>query len=426
MPQKRLRVFLLCMMCTLCLYGNCSAERWVQYFVSFGDKIFMDIDSIKALEYKGRKYLGVYVKGNLVASISKELYVLVDLENERKLELNKSCILNGQIDDRYFDILINTPQNNKIVSPKEYVVLNHGKLPVEQAFMQCVEQNRPDIIKEIRTFNGSNTPSAGAQTVTAGGDYGFPQMLGDGPVQFVPRMVHKPPTQPTVGDGITRSYVGGVPASGIHCEHGQFVPSIAPDSGKLLYIIYRASDSAWVHQKNVVEYWIIGIFSYDDETDTFTLYESANCTPYKTMHIIDKNQIEIERWSSATGVSQDNPEHFIAKYEKAIIGPEWEDTSFRHCDTDGYGWMLLFDDAPEDEHLEIGGWDWLTASNRVTQETSDGRVLEYSNEVGVDGLFAFLARKGKVGYAPPTSSTAEYIMKAAEDFQASTGHLKYQ
>ncbi len=181
MQKNWLRVFLLCVACAVCLHGNCSAERWVQYFISFGDKIFMDIDSIKAWEYKGRKYLGAYVKGNLVASISKELYVLVDLENERKLELNKSCILNGQIDDRYFDILINTPKNKKIVSPQEYVVLSHGNLPVEKAFMQCAEQNRPDVIQEIRQHNQqyaaqhpqSNVPTGtvadGAKDVTPNG-----------------------------------------------------------------------------------------------------------------------------------------------------------------------------------------------------------------------------------------------------------------
>ena len=289
-------------------------------------------------------------------------------------------------------------------------------------------QNYLSNFLKIHPEYGSMSPvpsvqgGAGTQTVTANGDYGFVQTLGNGPVQFVPRMVHKPPTQPAVGDGITRSYVSGVPAGGIRCLHGEFIPPVAPGSGKPLYIIYRNmlydTSAGWGKRKTVSENWLIGIFSYDDETDTFTLYESS--TPYKTMHIVDKNQIEIERWSSSTGVSQDNPEHFIVKYEKAVISSDWDGAPNRPCDTDGYGWMLIFEDAPEEYQTEVGGWDWLTASI----DAQNGGI-SYANEVGVDGLFVFLARKGQVGYAPPANDNVEYINKAGADFGASTGHLKY-
>lgn len=380
-------------------------------------KYYIDESKTKIMDYNGRKYLQVYWQRNKLF-MEQVWFVLTWREAEKAhyteifdVGKRKAFIL------EYLNKDYNPKKGNYDISTIKQNSFDYGDS--EQKVMQWISQNRPSLLEEINKANG-DTVSVGTQTVTANGDYGFVQTLGNGPVQFVPRMVHKPPTQPAVGDGITRSYVGGVPAVGIRCEHGEFVPQTAPDSGKPLYIIYRASDSTWVHQKNVVEHWIIGIFSYDDETDTFTLYEPVNCTPYKTMHIIDKNQIEIERWSSATGVSQDNPEHFIAKYEKAVISPDWDGAPNRPCDTDGYGWMLTFEDEPEEYQTEVGGWDWLIAS---TKAYNGG--ISYDNEVGVDGLFAFLARKGNVGYAPSASNNVEYINKAGADFGASTGHLKY-
>lgn len=412
MQRKWLRVFLLCVACAVCLHGNCAAERWVQYYPTNSDMdCYLDTDSVHVEEFNGHKYVNATSKMNWKAANAIIIErILFDIDNNTYSEVEVLIRGNGS-----------TGRKNVT---GDFVSLNSGDS--HDAMLQCIKQNRPDVIQKIQGSNGGGAGSAspsgstGMQSVTANGDYGFVQTLGNGPVQFVPRMVHKPPTQPAVGDGITRSYVGGVPAVGIRCEHGEFVPQTAPDSGKPLYIIYRASDSIWVHQKNVVEHWIIGIFSYDDETDTFTLYEPVNCTPYKTMHIIDKNQIEIERWSSATGVSQDNPEHFIAKYEKAVISPDWDGAPNRPCDTDGYGWMLTFEDEPEEYQTEVGGWDWLTASI----DAQNGGI-SYANEVGVDGLFVFLARKGQVGYAPPANDNVEYINKAGADFGASTGHLKY-
>lgn len=267
MQKNWLRVFLLCVACAVCLHGNCSAERWVQYFISFGDKIFMDIDSIKAWEYKGRKYLGAYVKGNLVASISKELYVLVDLENERKLELNKSCILNGQIDDHYFDILINTPRNKKIVSPQEYVVLSHGKLPVEKAFMQCAEQNRPDVINEILAYNTSGAVSQGAPSVGAQtGDLTIPPttlpMDDSNEVYDLTQMRVRYVSQGYYGAGES-TFVLSYEKSADTANIGKVVPTAKPHGAYLM--------------KNDIHIPLMDDFSfdYDEASQTFTIYDGG-------------------------------------------------------------------------------------------------------------------------------------------------------
>ena len=381
-------------------------------------KYYIDESKTKIIDYNGRKYLQVYWQRNKLF-MEQVWFVLTWREAEKAhftevfdVGKRKAFVL------EYLNKDYNPKKGNYDISTMNQNSIDYGDF--EQKVMQWVSQNRPSLLEEINKANG-DTSSAGTQTVTANGDYGFVQTLGNGPVQFVPRMVHKPPTQPVVDDGTKRSYVSGVPAGGIRCLHGEFIPPVAPGSGKPLYIIYRNmlydTSAGWGKRKTVSENWIIGIFSYDDETDTFTLYESS--TPYKTMHIVDKNQIEIERWSSSTGVSQDNPEHFIVKYEKAVISPDWDGAPNRPCDTDGYGWMLIFEDAPDD-FTEVGGWDWLTASNNAQKGG-----ISYANEVGVDGLFVFLARKGNVGYAPSASDNVEYINKAGLDFGASTGHLKY-
>lgn len=329
-------------------------------------------------------------------------HMIIDIENQKWIPLEYA--------DQY--------QNPKRGTFDISTIKNGG--PIEdthQNLLAWVEQNRPDIIKEIRTFNGNNAPSAGTQAVTAEGDYGFIQTLGDGPVQFIPRMIHTPPTHPVVNDGITRSYVSGVPATGLHCEHGEFIPPMAPDTGKPLYIIYRntlyeASDG-FGKRKNVSENCIIGVFSYDDETTTFTLYQLLDNSPYKRMHIVDRNKIEIDRWGNGE-ISPDDPEHFTTEYEKVVITQRLSDCP-GYGDTDGYGWMVSFNDERPDERTEIGGWCWLIEAVDVDQWISNSRFL-YSNEVGVDGLFVFLARKGNVGYAPPTSSTVTYQNYTAKDW----------
>ena len=268
-------------------------------------------------------------------------------------------------------------------------------------------QNYLSNFLKIHPEYGSMSPvpsvqgGAGTQTVTANGDYGFVQTLGNGPVQYSARMIHTPPTPYVQNDGITRSYVSGVPAAGLHCEHGQFIPPVAPDSGKPLYIIYRGQDSEWAFKDNRIEHWIYAVFSYDDETNTFTLYYSSrgtDCTAYKKIHIVDENTVEVDRVGDS-GSFEDGP-HFTYEYKKAERDfdgwwNEWQDA-------DGYEWQATY---------TSDGWVNTSEFNlieRVPVNISADKKCH--NEVGLDGLFVFLVRKGNVGYAPPNTATLQYIL----------------
>ena len=228
---------------------------------------------------------------------------------------------------------------------------------------------------------------AGTQTVTANGDYGFVQTLGNGPVQFVPRMVH---------DGTARYYVAGVPANGFLNIQDRSCPPTAPDSHKPLYIIYDV-DTYPSFSQNTVR----AIFSYDDATNTFTLYDRYYdfSRPVRKIRIIDKDTVEGSYWDGET-YSENNPLVIQFKYVNTL--PD------HSPDRDGCtwtGWDLENDiPAPIDVYFDIDKYVdpfYMKLSYELVYAADN-------NEVGLDGLFAFLARKGNVGYAPPAGSRVKY------------------
>lgn len=254
-------------------------------------------------------------------------------------------------------------------------------------------QNYLSNFLKIHPEYGSMSPvpsvqgGAGTQTVTANGDYGFIQTFGNGPVQFVPRMIH---------DGGTRYYVAGVPANGFLTIQDRSCPPTAPDSHKPLYIVYDV-DTYPSFSQNTIH----AIFSYDDETNTFTLYDKYYdfSRPLRKIRIIDQNTVEGSYWDGET-YSENNPLTIQFKYVKTL--PD------HSPDRDGYtwtGWDLENDEpAPIDVYFDLDKYVdpfYMNLSYELV-------YAKDNNEVGLDGLFAFLARKGNVGYAPPVGSRVKY------------------
>ena len=398
MHKKWLRTFLLCVVCAVCLHGNCSAERWVRFedvpSVGGPSPRFVNIDSVQSMEYNGRKFLKATTKVVFVVnsnSIVAMANTIFDLENNRGLIIEA---VNGGIRTQT-DISLIISADTVDLDGKTYVRNPADGLYVslqpDSNLLQVIKQYRPDVVNEILAYNSGDTrnvtPSAGTQAVTANGDYGFIQTLGNGPVQFVPRMIH---------DGGTRYYVAGVPANGFLSIQDKICPPTAPDSHKPLYIVYDI-DTYPSFSQNTIH----AIFSYDDETNTFTLYDKYYdfSRPLRKIRIIDQNTVEGSYWDGET-YSENNPLTIQFKYVKTL--PD------HSPDRDGYtwtGWDLENDEpAPIDVYFDLDKYVdpfYMNLSYELV-------YAKDNNEVGLDGLFAFLARKGNVGYAPPAGSRVKY------------------
>ena len=59
----------MCVACAVCLHGNCSAERWVQYYPTNSDMdCYLDTDSVHVEEFNGHKYVNATSKMNWKAA----------------------------------------------------------------------------------------------------------------------------------------------------------------------------------------------------------------------------------------------------------------------------------------------------------------------------------------------------------------------
>lgn len=347
-------------------------------------KYYIDESKTKIMDYNGRKYLQVYWQRNKLF-MEQVWFVLTWREAEKAhyteifdVGKRKAFIL------EYLNKDYNPKKGNYDISTIKQNSFDYGDS--EQKVMQWISQNRPSLLEEINKANG-DTVSVGTQTVTANGDYGFVQTLGNGPVQFVPRMIH---------DGGTRYYVAGVPANGFLSIQDRICPPTAPDSHKPLYIVYDI-DTYPSFSQNTIH----AIFSYDDETNTFTLYDKYYdfSRPLRKIRIIDQNTVEGSYWDGET-YSENNPLTIQFKYVKALPGDD--------SDRDGCawtGWDLENDvPAPISVYFDLDKYVdpfYMNLSYELV-------YAKDNNEVGLDGLFAFLARKGNVGYAPPVGSRVKY------------------
>lgn len=383
MQRNWLKVFLLYVICAVSLHGNCSAERWVQYtFNKVGSIHFVDDDYVHTREYNGRKYLETRIRTDVKDNNRYKPWLiellLIDVENLRSVILEQW----GQGYDKHHfvgDISAITSSSSSYIPYKD-------EITKDDPLLQWIEQNRPDVINEILAYNAGGTASAGAQAVTANGNYGFIQTFGNGPVEYVPRMIH----------GGTRYYVAGVPANGFLTIQDRICPPTAPDSHKPLYIIYDV-DTYPSFSQNTVR----AIFSYDNVTNTFTVYDRYYdfSRPVRKIRIIDQNTVEGSYWDGET-YSENNPLTIQFKYVKTL--PD------HSPDRDGYtwtGWDLENDEpAPIDVYFDLDKYVdpfYMNLSYELV-------YAKDNNEVGLDGLFAFLARKGNVGYAPPAGSRVKY------------------
>lgn len=136
------RIFLLCVACMICMQGLCLAGlpqgNWMHYYNDGSKKYYLNTDSVKVREYTGRKYLEVITLANTLANTELwvQYWMVFDIEN------SKCAILEWSFSDGR-------------VTKGDISKITYSLTKDRQAMLQWVEQNRPDVINEIRTFNQS-------------------------------------------------------------------------------------------------------------------------------------------------------------------------------------------------------------------------------------------------------------------------------
>ncbi len=140
------RIFLLCVACMICMCGLCFAgnEKWMNYNY-YGTPVYsfyVDANSITTCEYEGRKYLDIILKCEKHNGPVTIYHDLFDVENQTMCVLEAKNEAKEGWSDYDYSKIIRIP----------YPVSNYEYL---EKLLTWVEQNRPDVINEIRTFNQS-------------------------------------------------------------------------------------------------------------------------------------------------------------------------------------------------------------------------------------------------------------------------------
>lgn len=376
--------------------GLCAAKddgNWVQYYKENDQNVFfVNEDFVKVLEFDGRKYLELAIK---CKGTKWESYifvarpVLVTLYQQNQLldvETGKYMM---------FDSSKDTKPNLDLFA-KSGKGVNQGR---GQALLRWVEQKYPSMVSELREHNknhplpnepsNTGTAAGGAQrtgSIAVDGDWNFLQLLGDGPVQYRPRMSNAKLT-PLAMDDAVHLYVSGIPQKGLNIENS--ICQINCDPSTNLYMIYGAymyqttvgSKGPDVIRETRIGYRLLSVFDYDDEANTFTIYginqnyetNQYFLDPYEYIHIIDKDTVEKIYYPT----EDSNFDEVLTVRLQYMKSDKWNDTPGYQ----GYRWEI-------------------TESNAIVPDTGVLWEEYHHNEVGADGLFAFLARKGNVGYAP--------------------------
>ena len=251
-------------------------------------------------------------------------------------------------------------------------------------------------------------------------------------------------------------YVSGIPAdgllvSGMEGEVNRSLPArkIQIESQKPLYMIYNLmvrnnfvgmNGLQGIYERKPI-YKIHAVFNYEEETNTFTIYgpdwgsfeENADgvfnldhhpndrlyahvplnytYVPVYSVRLIDQNTVEVESFYDYAPYPG---RYEYRKYDLPRTGNGDEDLELYP----GYAWVHtdvaalreLMGYTPENGYNDgSAGRDNNTMTDKaiLDEQVMWSWIIAHGEgyrEVGVDGLFAFLARKGNVGYAPSNVS----------------------
>ncbi len=373
--------------------GLCAAKdkdemtfMWEEDGPGYGEKFkyYIDDKETKIIDIGGRKYLQMYWQRNKL--FMEQFWMVMTWREAEKAHFTE--IFDIENKKAFYLEFLNKDHNPK-KGKFDISTMPQNSFPYglyEQKVIQWMEANRKSILDEIRKANGNTAGAQSTGPVAKDGEWNFLQLLGDGPVQYRPRMSNAQLT-PLAMDDSVHLYVGGLSKHEINIDNS--IRPIKCDPSTNLYLLYGAymyettvgSRGPDVIRETRTGYPLMAIFEYDEENNAFILYghdydENNNIyyCPAQRLNIVDKNTVE---------------KSFIP------IGDYYDDTVLR--------FQYMKSDRYNDEYGYQGYcWEMEIIGGESAAAPIQSPVYEekYNNEVGVDGLFAFLACKGKVGYAP--------------------------
>lgn len=419
------RIFLLCVALIVCMQGLClayvSEETWMEFWEGNWTRFdleaayppYLDMDSVKAREYNGRKYLELMLVAQYYQDPFCRFHMLLDIEHQKEVRLGQWALVitNDKVADKrkykyysqdtsyYADIpkLQDwTMERERQLSSKDISAITEARSEnwtrgIEKEAIQWVEQNRPDVIDEIRTFNHSGQPAGNTNVTGAAGEQGSSvadivdnftyEVLDSGAVKFSPRCM--------ADDGNLPLYA---PSYFIFAKPEKY--STLPGA-YLIGWLTRWMDGSWdpdddtTISTNGVTYMREEAFDYDPKTQTFTFYAWMNRhTPeylikYR-MRFIDKNTVCII-------------------YKSLVY----------HCNVNNTYRYMPYDKIPVaissiyDTFITVENKDWTNATyydkNKCVWCGDHFPIFldgESNLNVVVDMARAFLAVNGKVGPIP--------------------------
>lgn len=384
------RIFVLCIACMICMSGLCLAYvpeegNWARYWLESSAPYYLDVDSVKVTEYNGRKYLEYITVYTDYHGTSRE-HFLLDIEKGNKKRL---CL-------GLWNLVI---QNDKLVSERrvctndisditntDRALYGDGWLTgAPDSAIQWVEQNRPDIINEIHTFN--HPAARGNVDVTnVTGDMtpsGF-AIAEDGAVHYTVRSPRRSSGAEWEQDTDPPHFIFARSAS----------LSKVPGGFPAEYIVACIVQEEWYGGIHAGTWWPIMAFDYDVKSNTFTFYgirqDYADFDYNNRIHLSYLHRIRVNDRNNVY-------------YEWDTIGRDVGDGQF----SADYRGLLSYKKTPSvdfihKEHLAAwpndDGYMWYGKC----EYTPDGRTLWHDDLITdeVDAALAFLAARGKITEAP--------------------------
>lgn len=341
---------------------------------------YLDMDSVKVREYNGRKYLELMYGFRDVERTYCRQHMILDIEHQKEVCLGKWVLV-----IRNDKVIGESQLYSGDISAITKATPENWKNSIEIQAIQWVEQNRPDVIDEIRTFNRSGQSATNVAGAAGGSSSGSMQdivgdieyeVLDSGAVRFNVRCMtdmspddYSPLYEPSYYIFAKPEKYNALPGAYLMGREDRTFADPTIQVGAVCYYGNRSEDA----------------FDYDPKTQTFTFYAwetpSEARVDYR-MRVIDKNTVRITYYSYDFRCNVTNTHKYIP-YDKIPAVKS----------IDGYCITVRDDSWINDTWYDRNKYVWC------------GDHFPYFWEGGiltpvVDMARAFLAVNGNVGTAP--------------------------
>ena len=151
---KCMRSLMLVVLCLLCLVGTCLAndkkENWVLFYSTINNNTFwIDTNSLKVVEYNGRKYLETRLKSKEEAEEFYLYFSRTITKTTAEWHLLYDIIQGKEIALEYY----NKSDNRKITTDISEITNGRNINELEEREMEWIASNYPSLVDEIMSYN---------------------------------------------------------------------------------------------------------------------------------------------------------------------------------------------------------------------------------------------------------------------------------